>query len=121
MVRSDLKLYNIGQSFKKFYLSFANFLLILGSLPDSSIFVNSGLGKVLETKSLNLPPPKELPSTNEKMPHFFVGDEAFPLQTNLMRPYSKKAIKSDRERIFNYRLSRARRIIENAFGILSSR
>ncbi|GAB1861623.1 Nuclease harbi1-like protein [Camponotus japonicus] len=91
-----------------------------GSLPDS-IFANSGLGKALETNSLNFPPSKELPNITEKIPHFFVGDDAFPLRTNLMRPYSRKGIKSDRERIFNYRLSRARRIIENAFGILSSR
>ncbi|XP_011865182.1 PREDICTED: uncharacterized protein LOC105560570, partial [Vollenhovia emeryi] len=92
-----------------------------GSLPDSSIFGNSALGRALETRSLNLPPSKELPGTSYKMPHFFVGDEAFPLRSDLMRPYSKKSIKSDTERIFNYRLSRARRIIENAFGILSSR
>lgn len=75
----------------------------------------------METGSINLPPPKELSSSNQKISHFFVGDEAFPLRTNLMRPYSRKGIKSDKERIFNYRLSRARRIIENAFGILSSR
>lgn len=75
----------------------------------------------MQTKSLNLPPPKELPGTNETVSHFFAGDEAFPLQIDLMRPYSRKGIKSDRERIFNYRLSSARRIIENSFGILSSR
>jgi len=104
----------------KIYLFFVN-LVSIGSLPDSSIFANSQLGAALETSSLNLPPPKELPGTNEKISHFFVGDEAFPLRTNLMRPYSRKDIKSDRERIFNYRLSRARRIIENTFGIFSSR
>lgn len=105
----------------KIYLIIVNLVYILGSLPDSSIFAKSGLGTALETGSLILPPPKELPGTNKKLPHFFVGDEAFPLRTDLMRPYSKKGIKSDRERIFNYRLSRGRRVIENAFGILSSR
>lgn len=70
---------------------------------------------------MNFPPSTKLPGTNDEMPHFFVGDEAFPLRPDLMRPYSKKSIKSDTERIFNYRLSRARRIIENSYGILSSR
>lgn len=35
-----------------------------------------------------------------------------------MKPYAHKSL-SGVERIFNYRLSRSRRIIENAFGILS--
>lgn len=91
----------------KFYLFFANFISVPGSLPDSSIFGNSRLEMALETRSINLPPSTELPGTNNKIPYFFVGDEAFPLRPDLMCPYSKRGIKSDTERIFNYRLSRA--------------
>lgn len=54
------------------------------------------------------------------MPYFIVGDDAFALKTWLMKPFSKRLL-SDTERIFNYRLSRARRIVGNCFGILAHR
>jgi hypothetical protein len=51
---------------------------------------------------------------------FFVGDEAFALTEYFMKPYGQAGLTAE-QRIFNYRLSRARRVVENSFGILVSR
>ena len=49
-----------------------------------------------------------------------MGDEAFPLQSWLLRPYPGQGILEE-QRISNYRLSSARRVIENVFSILAAR
>lgn len=61
-----------------------------------------------------------LPGSNLTAPFVFLGDEAFPLLNNLLKPYPRDQSMVDSEKaVFNYRLSRARRIVENAFGLLS--
>ncbi|KAH7937302.1 hypothetical protein HPB49_010473 [Dermacentor silvarum] len=61
-----------------------------------------------------------LPGSEKVCPHVFVGDEAFQLRPDFMRPLPGTRTEAE-EVIFNYRLSRARRCVENAFGILVSR
>lgn len=91
-----------------------------GSQSDGGVLRESSFGNKLFKAQLNLPNDSTITNTNISFPYFFVGDEAFPLHTNLLRPYG--GINLGREkRIFNYRLTRARRCIENAFGILVSR
>jgi hypothetical protein len=47
-----------------------------------------------------------------------VVDGAFALSNNLMKPLPDKHLKGSIERAYNYRHLWARRVIENAFGIL---
>ena len=97
-----------------------------GSNGDGAIFKHSAIGTAFVNGNLNIPGPKRLPGWPQGggLPHCWVGDEAFPLKMNLMRPFprGKKQNRLPYEQtIFNYRLSRARRIVENAFGILVQR
>ena len=61
-----------------------------------------------------------MPNSNISCPYFFIGDAAFTMTPNFMRPYPGRHL-DEKRRIFNYRLSRARRCIENTFGILAAR
>ena len=81
---------------------------------------NSAFGQAIESESFAIPPPRALPGTSTVVPFVFVGDEAFPLRTNLMRPFPGRYL-PEPETVFNYRLSRVRRIIESTFGIHAAR
>ncbi|XP_037564337.1 uncharacterized protein LOC119443693 [Dermacentor silvarum] len=91
-----------------------------GRRSDGGVLKNSEFGKALENRSLGLPSAGELPGSGIVAPYAFLGDEAFQLREDFMRPFPAKQLRDDR-RVFNYRLSRARRCAENAFGITAAR
>ncbi|XP_008180145.1 uncharacterized protein LOC103311933 [Acyrthosiphon pisum] len=91
-----------------------------GRISDGGVFSNTEFCKRLVKNELCIPQPDNLPNSEIKLPYVLVGDDAFPLMNNLMKPFSRRNLTKE-QAIFNYRLSRARRIVENAFGILSSR
>ncbi|KAK6172139.1 hypothetical protein SNE40_015867 [Patella caerulea] len=91
-----------------------------GRAGDAGVYASSHLSQALENNSLNVPEPKCLPGRQELVPSVVVGDDAFMLKPYMMKPYPMKDL-SFEKRIFNYRLSRARRVSENAFGILTNR
>jgi len=93
-----------------------------GSNNDSGVLSNSEMGKAFEDGTINFPAAVHLPGCDQlpSLPYFIVGDEIFALKPWLMCPYPGRNISEERS-IFNYRLSRARRVIENCFGILVAR
>lgn len=89
-------------------------------ISDGGLFKNCTFYKDLEKKKIRLPIALRLLGRNIDTPFLFIADEAFALSENIMKPYSGLQHKGSKERIFNYRLNRARQVADNAFGILAS-
>ncbi|KYN35743.1 hypothetical protein ALC56_09943 [Trachymyrmex septentrionalis] len=90
-----------------------------GRQSDGGIFQRSDIGIAFESNLLNVPPAENI-LENCTLSFVLVGDEAFALKTYMMRPFPRNSLTYEKK-IFTYRLSRARRTIESAFGILASR
>lgn len=91
-----------------------------GRLSDGGVFWESDLSRALERNTLNIPEDRPLPGRTKAVPHVIVADAAFSLSTHILKPYPFRKLTQE-QRIFNYRLSRARRVVENTFGILANR
>lgn len=81
-------------------------------------FTFTELKECLKDNSIAFQAADPLPNDDIPTPYIILGDDAFGLRTYLMKPYALRQMTKD-QRIFNYRLSRGRRIVENAFGILA--
>jgi len=76
-----------------------------GRCSDGGVFKASEMDKKILNDELNFPKLSAISENYKNIPYYIVADEAFPLQTSMMRPYpgrgkSKLPIK---EAIFNYR------------------
>ena len=70
-----------------------------GRQCDSAVFNNSTFGKALKNITLNFPHSDFLPSTTANAQNCFVGDKAFPLREDLLRPYPGNML-SEKRRIY---------------------
>ncbi|XP_029287077.1 protein ALP1-like [Cottoperca gobio] len=92
----------------------------MGSASDVQIYNHCELKEGAENGTIGFPDPDSMPNGTQDVPYYWIGDDAFALRHYMMKPYGQRCLTKE-ERIFNYKLSRARRVVENTFGILSNR
>lgn len=88
-----------------------------GRVSDGGVLEYTKFYDKLLEKQLHLPSNDE---TKDNLNFVFVADDAFALHENILKPFPGNNLTNE-EAIFNYRLSRVRRTVENAFGILANR
>jgi len=91
-----------------------------GRTCDGGVFLHSAFYNAFTSGVLNVRQPSVLPRNDTLVPYVLVADDAFLLTSYLIKPYTLEAPKGSPKRVFNYRLSREHRIVENAFGLLAS-
>ena len=91
-----------------------------GRQSDSSVYNNGNVGYAIENNLLGIPKDSKVRNSNRVLPYVFVADDAFGLKRYMMKPYPSTNLGTEKL-IFNYRLSCARRIIKNTFGIAANR
>ena len=90
---------------------------------DAVIFSQSELAVILERGNFPIPESSNFsshmfPGTGK--PKVLIGDDIFPLKGWLIKSFPGKSL-TETQAVYNCRLSRCRRTIENTFGILSGR
>lgn len=74
------------------------------------------------SKSLHQPAKQNLPDSDIEAPYVIVANEGFSLRTYLSRPFPRKQLVEGGEKDnFNYRLARARMVVECSYGSLLSK
>jgi len=89
-------------------------------ISDGGMFQHTSLFEKLENGTLHLPEPEPLPMRQKYVPYVFVNNDTLPLKENIMVPFHRFYDSTPLEKIFNYRLFRAQRIVENVFGVMST-
>lgn len=74
-----------------------------------------------ENLAMKIPEATHLPreANDNPCPFYFLADEAFPFQHDIMRPFPRRVFNNN-WRIFTFRLSRDKQSVECTFGMLTS-
>lgn len=90
-------------------------------ISDGGVLRNTVFFNKLQHNKLNIPAEELVRNSNKSLPYVFVADDAFPLRTDMIKPFRQADLNTYEKKIYNNRVSRARRIVENVFSILTSR
>lgn len=88
-----------------------------GRCHDAYVYRQSALAEMVSGPLFQAP---AVVMNGVAVPPLILCDQAFPLTSNLVKPF-KDVPDGSRRRCFNYNLSKSRRIVENAFGRLKAR
>ncbi|XP_026482678.1 uncharacterized protein LOC113390772 [Ctenocephalides felis] len=94
---------------------------VKGGISDRGILQTTELYDKLQKNELEIPSHEPIKNSSEILPYVFIADDAFALRTHMMKPFRHSDLTSKNKKIYNYRVCRDRRFVENAFGILVSR
>ena len=88
-----------------------------GRISDGGILQYTRFYQLLIEEKLQLP---ERHECKENMNFVFIGDEAFAIHKHILKPLPQRNLNYE-NRIYNYRLSRGRNVVENVFGLIAAR
>ncbi|XP_050033077.3 uncharacterized protein [Dermacentor andersoni] len=88
-----------------------------GRCHDAHVYHQSSLSRVVAGPTFRQPTSL---ISGVAVPPLILCDQAFPLTPNLIKPFASTS-SSKEQKLFNYELSKSRRIVENAFGRLKAR
>jgi len=90
-----------------------------GRIHDARVFANSSLYQRGQNKPLLLDWTDQI--AGRTIPLILLGDPAYPLLPWLMKAFPDNGNLTQQQKTFNYRLSKARVVVEHAYGRLKGR
>ena len=105
----------------KYKFTFVN-IKDTGRQSDGSVYINNDMGYRFENDLLNVLQPTKLSYSEKIFPYVSIKDDAFGLKNHFMKspsyPFQNLSLA---DRVFSYRSSQWRRVIENGFVVGVSR
>ncbi|CAK1592763.1 unnamed protein product [Parnassius mnemosyne] len=71
-----------------------------GRVSDGGVLQNTKFFQKLQNKKLNIPNPENIEGSSRCLPYVFIGDDAFPLRTDMIKPYRQGDLNTHEKKNF---------------------